>query len=92
MKINLKNDGIDTLIKISKGDMRKVLNILQSTSMSNDVVNEDTITNCVGYPTLIHIQTIYKSLLTDNYELCYDKINKVITENGYSLSDIIQML
>lgn len=90
MKINLTSDGIDALIKISKGDMRKVLNILQATSMTNDVVNEHTITNCIGYPTLVHMQLIYKSLSINKYDMCYEKINKIITENGYSLSDIIR--
>eukprot|EP00948_MAST-09A_sp_MAST-9A-sp1_P001719 g1719.t1 len=34
-KINITQEGMEMLLKISKGDMRKVLNILQSTYLAN---------------------------------------------------------
>lgn len=91
-KIKLTDDGIDTLIKISKGDMRRVLNILQVTSMIYSEINSDNITNCIGYPTEKNMNIIYESLIKDKFNDCYDKIGKIISTNDYSINDIITEL
>lgn len=51
-------------MNLSKGDMRKVLNILQSTSMAFDVVNEENVYTCVGQPQRADIQSILEILLS----------------------------
>ena len=92
MNLNLTDDGIDTIIKISKGDMRKVLNTLQATSMAYSIINSKNITTCIGYPTPTDMNNIYTSLISDNYIKSYDILNLIIKSNGYSLIDIITEL
>lgn len=92
MNLQISKDGIDTIIKISRGDMRKVLNILQATSMAYDVINSKNVTNCIGYPTSDHMNDILSSLLNDSYKKCYNNVNSLISKNGYSLMDIITEL
>ena len=48
--VNVTEDGEKALMSLSGGDMRRVLNILQSCSMAFDVVNEDNVYTCVGHP------------------------------------------
>ena len=88
-KINITNDGVKLITKISKGDMRKVLNTIQTTNMVYDVINNENVTKCIGYPSSVNINKIYSSLINDNYTKCYKYINNIITYEGYSLSDII---
>ena len=58
---------------LSKGDMRKVLNVLQSTSMAFDEINEDNVYTCVGHPLRKDIERILESLLsTESYEKAYE--------------------
>lgn len=87
--IKITNDGITTLIKTSKGDMRKVLNTLQVTGMAHSIVNSENITTCIGYPTPSDMSNIYSSLTTNSFDKSFSVINKIIEKNGYSLSDII---
>lgn len=47
-RINVTEDGKQALLNLAQGDMRRVLNILQSTSMAFDVVNEENVYTCVG--------------------------------------------
>jgi len=88
-KLDITEDGITTLIKRSKGDMRKILNILQSTSMAYPKITEDTINKCIGYPCSSDIKDILRSLLNDNFADAYNKIKKYKEDDGFSLSDII---
>lgn len=90
--IKITISGLDTLIDRSGGDMRKVLNILQSVSMAYDKVNENNINNFLGYPRKIHIDIIIKSLLNDDFKTCFDNINSLKKEQGLSINDIIYEL
>jgi len=87
--INITDGGINTIIKRSKGDMRKVLNILQSTSMSYDNITEEIINKCIGYPNTSEIKKIIDSLLEDTFADSYKIISEIKTKNSYSLQDII---
>jgi replication factor C subunit 3/5 len=87
--LDIEKDGIDMIVKIAKGDMRKIMNILQSTSMSYDIIDCASITNCVGYPQPSDINQIIKKLLKSDYTDCYQTIYCMITTKGYSLSDIL---
>lgn len=89
MGLNLTDSGADEILKISKGDMRKVLNILQATSMSYVLINNINVSNCVGYPLTTHITQIYNSLSTDDFSTAYDKISTIIYKNGYSVGDVL---
>lgn len=92
MKLKIDEDGIKTLIKISGGDMRKVLNTLQATSMGHTEITSESIIKCFGYPSNKDINDIYKYLFSTSYSTSFDKINEIVTKNAYSLRDIISEL
>jgi replication factor C subunit 3/5 len=87
--INVVDDGIETIIKRAKGDMRKVLNMLQSVSMAYNLINEKNINSCVGYPGEAEIREILDYLINKNFDACYENIVQIKNTNGLSLSDIV---
>jgi len=87
--INLSQSGINAIIKRSKGDMRKSLNILQSVSMAYPEINENNINLFVGYPRDHEIKEIFNLLINKSFSECYKKILKIKNLNGLSLGDII---
>lgn len=89
---DVSNDGINTLIKISNGDMRKVINIVQATHMAFKNVNENNICKCIGYPLEEDIKNIFEMLLKNDIKYCYENIEKIMKKNGYSLVDLIKEL
>lgn len=72
--LNVSEDGKQALITLSGGDMRKVLNVLQSTSLAFSAVTEENVYSCVGHPLPIDIKNIINWLLNESYELCYCSI------------------
>ena len=87
--LNLIDDGCTSIIDHSGGDMRKVVNILQSVSMAYDVINEHNINQCLGYPQREHIDIIVSILVNETYATCYKILHNMITDEGISLDDII---
>lgn len=87
--IRITDLGIDIIIKRSNGDMRRVLNILQSVSMIYSIVNEKNINMCIGYPRKRDMVNIFDLLINKNFDESYYGIVKIKDENGLSLGDII---
>lgn len=88
--LDLDKNAINTLINRSKGDMRKVLNILQSTSMLDKKIRSDTINNCIGYPLKSQMKYILEELLHNNdREKASYNVKDYIIDNSISLADVI---
>jgi len=49
-KLTVSEDGKKALIALSGGDMRRVINVLQSTWMAYGNVTEENVYTCVGHP------------------------------------------
>lgn len=92
IKFDISQGGFDTLIKVSGGDMRKVINTLQATHMAFGVVTEKNISTCVGYPLPEDIINIKNILETYAINDAYPKLSKIIKTNGYALIEIIHEL
>lgn len=91
---NLKvtEDGKQALMMLSNGDMRKVLNILQSTWLAFGSVTEETVYSCIGHPLPVDIKNIANWLLNESYELSYCKIQDLKIKKGLALQDILTEL
>jgi len=88
-KISYTKDGLNMIIKVSNGDMRKVLNNLQSIYMAYKVITYDNVSKCIGYPTSKEIDMIYNILFKKAYDVALQEIGKIIMDNQYLLLDII---
>jgi replication factor C subunit 3/5 len=72
--INVTEDGKKALLTLAEGDMRKALNILQSTSMAYKEVTEINVYTCVGHPLKSDILNIVKWLLNEDFSSAYRSI------------------
>ncbi|XP_034239536.1 replication factor C subunit 5 [Thrips palmi] len=88
-KVNITEDGAKALITLGQGDMRKVLNVLQSTHMAYGEVTEDNVYTCVGHPLKSDITNIVKWLLNDNFTSTFKKITELKLAKGLALHDIL---
>lgn len=80
------------MIELSGGDMRRVLNVLQSTSTAFRIVDEENVYKCCGIPTKPEIKSILQWITEDKFSEIYMKILNLQSENGYSLIDIVRGL
>lgn len=72
-RLTVSEDGKKALIALAGGDMRKVLNVLQSTWLAYKNVTEETVYTCVGHPQTKDITKIIGWLMnTETFKDCYD--------------------
>jgi replication factor C subunit 3/5 len=64
--VALENGGLDSLVVLGEGDMRRTLNLLQSTAMSsNGVLSESSVYSTAGKPLPSEIKLCAEWLLND---------------------------
>nr|ACO15282.1 Replication factor C subunit 5 [Caligus clemensi] len=91
--LEMSPDGAKALLTLAKGDMRRILNILQSCSMAFPVINESNIYACTGHPPPSDISLALESLLNDDLQKAYQTIHvQLQTTKGLSLIDILTEL
>lgn len=81
--------ALEAVFKLSAGDMRKCLNILQSTIMSMGEITEEAVYRCTGQPLKSEVHSIVNKMLNSSFEKAYDEISKMKTNKGLALQDII---
>ncbi|CAL1528761.1 unnamed protein product [Lymnaea stagnalis] len=87
--VKVTESGMKALVTLANGDMRKALNILQSTSMAFDEVTEDNVYTCVGHPLRKDIENIVNWVLNENFTTAYNNTMALKTQKGLALSDIL---
>ena len=65
--VKLTEDGRQALLKLSKGDMRRALNVLQACHAAYDLTGETEVYNCTGNPHPQDIATIVNSMFSDEF-------------------------
>ncbi|XP_043271085.1 replication factor C subunit 5 [Venturia canescens] len=91
-KVTVNEEGKKALMTLSGGDMRRVINILQSTWLAFGSVTEENVYACVGHPLPVDIKNILNWLLNETYENTYNKIKELKIQKGLALQDIITEL
>uniref|UniRef100_A0A3B4FLB7 Activator 1 subunit 5 n=1 Tax=Pundamilia nyererei TaxID=303518 RepID=A0A3B4FLB7_9CICH len=87
--IDITPDGMKAIVTLSTGDMRRSLNILQSTSMAYGKVTEDTVYTCTGHPLRSDIANILDWCLNKDFTSAYNQILELKTLKGLALHDIL---
>ena len=81
--------GINALLDLAGGDLRRVLNLLQSCHMAYPQVNEESIYLTAGAAVPAIIEGMLKILLNATFQVAHDHIRKAIVGFGYALCDIV---
>nr|BAB16439.1 replication factor C 36kDa subunit [Oryza sativa Japonica Group] len=94
--LDVDDGGLTALVRLSNGDMRKALNILQSTHMASKQITEEAVYLCTGNPMPKDIEQIAYWLLNESFStsfkciLNYQSISDMKMRKGLALVDIIR--
>lgn len=88
--LDVTEDGLTALVRLSNGDMRKALNILQSTHMASKQITEEAVYLCTGNPLPKDIEQISYWLLNEPFSYSFQKISDMKATKGLALVDIVR--
>ncbi|CAH2067732.1 unnamed protein product [Thlaspi arvense] len=88
--LDVSESGLAALVRLSNGDMRKALNILQSTHMASEKITEEEVYLCTGNPLPKDIEQISHWLLNKPFAESYKNILEMKTRKGLAIVDIVR--
>jgi replication factor C subunit 3/5 len=91
-RLDVSENGLPAVVRLANGDMRKALNILQSTHMSSPFIDEKAVYLCTGNPLPSDIEKIAHWLLNEPFTVAHDRIIEMKTLKGLALVDIVREL
>ncbi len=87
--VNIDENGKAAIRNLAGGDMRRVLNLLQSTSMAYPQVTEEAVYLTAGAALPIVMEEIFSSLWKDDFYSNYKMILDATKTRGYALMDLV---
>ncbi|KAM5564298.1 replication factor C subunit 3 [Rosa sericea] len=88
--LDVSESGLAAVVRLSNGDMRKALNILQSTHMASQKITEEAVYLCTGNPLPKDIEQISHWLLNESFTESFKRISDMKTRKGLALVDIVR--
>lgn len=93
-KVEITEDGVQAIVQVGGGDMRKVLNVFQTTSMGHKVVDAKAVYASTGVPHPQDIDRFLKTLLSDTVSFAVNvkELQDLLRSKGYALDDFLQLM
>ncbi|GAW82453.1 replication factor C3 [Plasmodium gonderi] len=90
-KVDLTKDGLESLIRVGRGDMRRILNCLQVVSLShkNMTIDENVILSTLDIPLPEEVKSILEHFTKSSIKESYEFVTKLQHNKGYSIKDIM---
>ncbi|GBE59354.1 replication factor C subunit [Babesia ovata] len=89
-QLECDDDALDFLTRVSQGDMRRSVTLLQSTASLYSKVTEDAVRNVSGYPPRHIVEDIFTACMSPNNEV--EAICKQVVHDGWEVAAIFQQL
>ncbi|KAK9464974.1 P-loop containing nucleoside triphosphate hydrolase protein [Lipomyces arxii] len=96
--VSISDEGLSALLSLSKGDMRRALNVLQACHFAAAEdgavvsISEEDIFECVGNPRPSDILLLMDTMMAEDWGTALQTVRKVKQTNGLALADILQTL
>lgn len=87
--ITMDGDAKKTLYQYTNGDMRKVLNILQSLSARYKHIDNEIINNILNLPADEFINTLYDVIINNTFEYSHDYIYTYLDHNNIDFVSVV---
>ncbi|CAN1234377.1 Replication factor C subunit 5 [Linum perenne] len=89
-RLDVTETGLAALVRLSNGDMRKALNILQATQMASPHITEEAVYLCTGNPLPKDIEQICFWLLNESFVDSFKRIAEMKNRKGLAIVDIVR--
>lgn len=90
--VSMGPGGLEALIQLGGGDMRRSLNILQSCHMAFPSVDEDAVYTCTGNPQPQDIEQVVTWLFNEPFNTAFNRVLELQTTKGIAMADIVREL
>jgi replication factor C small subunit len=89
-ELKITEDGLEAILYVSEGDMRKAINFLQSAAAYDEEINEDVVYKVVAKARPEDIREILKLALKGKFVDARERLRELIITYGMSGEDVVE--
>ena len=90
--LQIRSDGLDALIYVCNGDLRRAINYLQACSSIGDVVTEEIVYQITGKINPQEIRILMKAALGQQFMIAKRKLDEFFNSYGLSGRNIVRQM
>jgi len=90
--VEITKEGIDALIYVGNGDLRKVINTLQAAAATSEVVDEGVIYRIAGRVSPKEIKDVLADALGGDFKSARERVIGLMVEYGLSGLDVVKQI
>ncbi|MGQ9720702.1 MAG: replication factor C small subunit [Candidatus Jordarchaeum sp.] len=90
--VKLEDDGIEAVLYVSEGDMRKAINTLQASSALGESVNADSVYKVTGKARPEEVREMLELALSGNFVQSRKKLHELLINYGLSGIDVVRQV
>ncbi|MFX1577069.1 MAG: replication factor C small subunit [Promethearchaeota archaeon] len=91
-QVKLSDDGMQAILYVSGGDLRRAINVLQAASVIQKAVDADTVYSTTGKARPEDVNQMLQSALNGNFVKAQEKLRNLLIWQGLSGTDIIRQI
>jgi replication factor C small subunit len=91
-KVKIQDDGIDAILDVSGGDLRKTVNVLQTAASAGKEVDSKVVYSVVGKANPVNVREMMNLALKGEFINARDKLRKMLLKHGLAGIDIIKQI
>lgn len=91
-KLHLEKNAVDAIVYVSIGDMRKAINVLQTSAALNSKITEEVVFNVSSRAKPKEVQEMIQLALKGKFLQARELLDKLLFEHGMSGEDIMLQL
>jgi replication factor C small subunit len=90
--VSILNDGIEAILDLSEGDLRKTLNILQTAASVGKPINAEIVYSVVGKANPYSVRDMIFTALNGDFISARSKLRELLQKYGLSGMDIVRQI
>ena len=88
-KLKIQEEGVQAILEISEGDLRRTINILQTAASTGKPIDAETVYSVVGRANPYDVREMMITALNGDFVEAREKLREMILKYGLSGSDIM---
>ncbi|MFX1342250.1 MAG: replication factor C small subunit [Promethearchaeota archaeon] len=90
--VELSEDGVEAILYVSSGDMRRAINVLQAAAVTKKLVDADAVYSTTGKARPEEVREMISSSLNGDFLEAQNKLRNLLVWQGLSGSDIVRQI
>lgn len=91
-KVRMLEDGVEAILEISSGDLRKTINVLQTAASVGKPIDAETVYSVVGRANPYDVRQMLVTALNGDFIGAREKLREMINKYGLAGTDIIKQI